>query len=72
MLAIFNSSTCTISYCELSVKLICTFVFAYADCWFSYDAAHYTVASHKTDNPEMMYYVTVYMLVRMLISFIVN
>ena len=24
----------------VTVKLICAFVFAYADCWFSHDAAH--------------------------------
>ena len=24
---------------EVTVKLICVFVFAYADCWFSHDAA---------------------------------
>ena len=27
------------SYCEAD-KLICAFVFAYADCWFSHEAAH--------------------------------
>ena len=25
----------------VTAKLICVFVFAYAKCWFSYDAAHY-------------------------------
>ena len=24
----------------VTAKLICVFVFAYAKCWFSYDAAH--------------------------------
>ena len=24
----------------VTAKLICTFVFAYADCWFSHEAAH--------------------------------
>ena len=24
----------------VTAKLICAFVFAYADCWFSHDAAH--------------------------------
>ena len=27
----------------VSAKLICVFVFAYADCWFSHEAAHMTV-----------------------------
>ena len=27
----------------VSVKLICVFVFAYADCWFSYASAHILV-----------------------------
>ena len=25
---------------EVTAKLICVFVFAYANCWFSHDAAH--------------------------------
>ena len=25
----------------VTAKLICVFVFAYADCWFSHDAAHF-------------------------------
>ena len=24
-----------------TVKLICVFIFAYADCWFSHEAAHF-------------------------------
>ena len=27
-------------YREATAKLICVFVFAYADCWFSHGAAH--------------------------------
>ena len=27
----------------VTAKLICTFVFAYADCWFSHAAAHFTL-----------------------------
>ena len=27
----------------VTAKLICTFVFAYADCWFSHGAAHFKV-----------------------------
>ena len=26
---------------RVTAKLICVFVFAYADCWFSHEAAHY-------------------------------
>ena len=26
--------------CAVTAQLICTFVFAYADCWFSHAAAH--------------------------------
>ena len=26
----------------VTAKLICAFVFAYADCWFSHEAAHQT------------------------------
>ena len=25
---------------ELTAKLVCVFVFAYADCWFSHEAVH--------------------------------
>ena len=25
----------------VTAKLICVFVFAYADCWFSHEAAHF-------------------------------
>ena len=34
---------CTIRVAKKKVtaKLICTFVFAYAKCWFPHDAAHY-------------------------------
>ena len=27
----------------VTAKLICAFVFAYADCWFSHDAAHLSI-----------------------------
>ena len=27
--------------CAVTAQLICAFVFAYADCWFSYAAAHF-------------------------------
>ena len=47
----------------VTVKLICVFVFAYADCWFSHEAAHiYIYAHEKRDNklfPNLM--VTSYM-----------
>ena len=33
--------TKTIISFEVSAKLICVFVFAYADCWFSHEAAHF-------------------------------
>ena len=29
----------------VTAKLICTFGFAYADCWFSHEAAHLSVES---------------------------
>ena len=29
-----------LKFFEVSLKLICAFVFAYADCWFSHAAAH--------------------------------
>ena len=28
-------------------KLICAFVFAYAKCWFSLDAAHFTFSNNE-------------------------
>ena len=28
---------------EVTAKLICVFVFAYADCWFSHDGAYVTL-----------------------------
>ena len=31
---------CTIRVSKTKAKLICAFVFAYADCWFSHAAAH--------------------------------
>ena len=37
----------------VTAKLICTFVFAYADCWFSHAAAHivaHTVTSELIAN----------------------
>ena len=37
----------------VTAKLICTFVFAYADCWFSHAAAHivaHTVTSELIVN----------------------
>ena len=30
----------------VTAKLICIFVFAYADCWFSHNAAHLTHFVH--------------------------
>ena len=30
----------------VTAKLICVFVFAYAKCWFSRDAAHFSNISH--------------------------
>ena len=30
---------------EITAKLICVFVFAYAKCWFSHDAAHFLVTA---------------------------
>ena len=34
---------------EVTAKLICFFVFAYAKCWFSHDAAH-IAAGHYTNQ----------------------
>ena len=34
----------------VTAKLICVFVFAYAKCWFSYDAAHIELQSNKANN----------------------
>ena len=31
----------------VTAKLICAFVFAYADCWFSHEAAQIDVKRHK-------------------------
>ena len=36
-----------------TAKLICVFVFAYADCWFSHGVAH-TLTSHSTDVIEKL------------------
>ena len=30
-------------HCKVSVKLTCAFAFAYADCWFSHEAARIVV-----------------------------
>ena len=32
----------------LNAKLICVFVFAYADCWFSHEAAQMFYSDHVT------------------------
>ena len=31
----------------VTAKLICVFVFAYADCWFSHEAAHIVGEGHQ-------------------------
>ena len=31
----------------VTAKLICVFVFAYAKCWFSHDAAHFAIVSQR-------------------------
>ena len=36
-----------------SAKLICVFVFAYADCWFSHAAAHNTVVSFMSSEGQI-------------------
>ena len=33
--------------CAVTAKLICAFVFAYADCWFSHAVAHILLLYHK-------------------------
>ena len=33
------AKTKTLISCAVTAKLICVFVFAYANCWFSHDAA---------------------------------
>ena len=37
----------------VTAKLICAFVFAYAECWFSYDAAHIWVVLDGTDMAQV-------------------
>ena len=37
---ICESKTKALISCAVTAQLICAFVFAYADCWFSDDAAH--------------------------------
>ena len=32
----------------VTAKLICVFVFAYADCWFSHEAAHFCVVKYDS------------------------
>ena len=39
----FLVKTETLITFALSAKLVCTFVFAYADCWFSDEAAHIVI-----------------------------
>ena len=34
----------------VTAKLICVFVFAYADCWFSYEAAHLCYAGERGED----------------------
>ena len=34
----------------VTAKLICVFVFAYAKCWFSHDAAHIVINVLKIDD----------------------
>ena len=41
-----------------TVKLICAFVFAYADCWFSHAAAHI----HISPEYLLYYYLPVFMM----------
>ena len=37
------AKTKTLISFAVTAKLICVFVFAYADCWFSHEAAHMSV-----------------------------
>ena len=34
----------------VTAKLICVFVFAYADCWFSHEATHFKISKHHSTN----------------------
>ena len=36
----------------VTAKLICVFVFAYADCWFSHEAAHLNHCLFYFNDPE--------------------
>ena len=38
----------------VTAKLICAFVFAYADCWFSHKAAHITCCHEKNYVREII------------------
>ena len=52
------------SYCEadllVTAKLICAFVFAYADCWFSHGAAHFFLNAHNIPQKLTMLDVLLY------------
>ena len=37
-----------------TAKLICVFVFAYADCWFSHEAAHSFVLNNKVSMGKLL------------------
>ena len=38
--SIYGEKTKVLISCAVTAQLICGFVFAYADCWFPYAAAH--------------------------------
>ena len=47
--AIRVAKTKTLISFAVTAKLICIFVFAYADCWFSHEAAHLVALEFKRD-----------------------
>ena len=46
----FRKRNCTILVAKtVTAKLICVFVFAYANCWFSHAAAHIYICTYLTE-----------------------
>ena len=46
-----------ISFAAVTAKLICVYVFAYADCWFSHAAAHDVLHVLRDGNLKYVFHI---------------
>ena len=54
--AICAAKTKALISCAVTAQLICVFVFAYADCWFSGAVAHFKLSSDMSKNHNKTYF----------------